>query len=443
MSPGSLASRFAEHLRIRRAGLAEDLEAVGFDALLLESGRPRLFFRDDQSPPFRTNPHFLHFCPHPGPDNLLLLPKDGQPILLALIADDYWHEPPTLGEDLFWASGFRIRRSASRREQAAALLAEMGSRRIAAISETPHLSQALGMAHNPRPLLSRLEWRRAVKTPYEIDCISEANGVAARGHRMAEEAFYAGGSEAAIHRAFMAGVGGSEGELPYPTIVALNEKGAILHYEGKRSDVEGGRSLLIDAGVEVRGYASDITRTRAGRRASDEFRGLLAAMEEAQLGLVDEVRAGRPWAEVQMAAHHALAGALRDQGVLRVAPEAAVESGLSRAFFPHGVGHFLGLQVHDVGGRLRDPEGRVAPPPKSHAALRTTRILEAGMVVTVEPGVYFIESLLRPHREGKGASAVNWSAVDALAPYGGVRIEDNVVATGAAPRNLTREHLPD
>ncbi len=440
MSRESLAQSFTHHLEIRLAGLVEDLESTGFDAVLVDSGRQRFFFRDDQSPAFRTNAHFLHFCPFAGPNNLLLLTRDETPVLFALLAEDFWYEPPSLG-DPFWAGGFRIVRSSSRREQAGALLAELENRRTASISEKPHLAEMFDLTHNPAPLLARMDWRRAVKTPYEIQCISEANEVAARGHRMAESAFRDGGSEAAIHRAFMAGVGGVEAELPYPTIVALDEKGAILHYEGKRPDHAPGRSLLIDAGTETRGYASDITRTCAGEGASDDFRALIAAMDRAQLDLVAESRAGRPWAEVHLAAHHALASVLREQQILRVSPEEAVESGLSRAFFPHGIGHFLGLQVHDVGGHLRDPDGRVVPPPKSDPALRTTRVLEPGTVVTIEPGIYFIESLLAPWREGENASAVNWEAVDALAPFGGVRIEDDVVVTGDGPRNLTREYL--
>ncbi len=439
MPESSLAARFGEHLERALAGLADDLRAVGHDALVVESGRPRLFFRDDQAPPFRANPHFLHLCPWAVPDQILLAAPGDEPVLMALLADDFWHEPPVL-EDPFWAGGFRIVRCRSRREQIAALLAELEERRAALIGETPHLAGALGLDRNPPALLSRIEWRRAVKTPYEIDCIAEANRVAACGHRMAEAAFRMGGSEEVIHRAFMVGVGGTEGELPYPTIVALDEKGAVLHYEGKRAGGHTGRSLLIDAGAEVRGYASDITRTRAGDGAGEGFRALVAAVERAQLGLVEEVRAGRPWAEVHTAAHFALAGALGECGVLRVSAEEAVETGLSRAFFPHGIGHFLGLQVHDVGGHLRDPEGRVAPPPGAYPALRSTRVLERGTVVTVEPGVYFIESLLGPHREG---AAVDWGVVEELAPYGGVRIEDNVVATEIGPRNLTREHLPD
>ena len=116
----------------------------------------------------------------------------------------------------------------------------------------------------------------------------------------------------------------------------------------------------------------------------------------------------------------------------------------ARRFFPHGLGHFLGIQVHDVGGHLADPDGRRAPPPKAHPMLRSTRTLEPGHVLTVEPGVYFIEMLLDGWRNGTESrrDAINWEAVDALAPYGGVRIEDNVLVTDTGPRNLTREHLP-
>ena len=156
------------------------------------------------------------------------------------------------------------------------------------------------------------------------------------------------------------------------------------------------------------------------------------------------MRAGRPWAELHHEAHLALSGVLKDEKVINLSPEEAVDTGLSRVFFPHGLGHFLGIQVHDVGGHLADPDGRRAPPPKAHPMLRSTRTLEPGHVLTVEPGVYFINMLLDRWRHGKQArrAAINWDAVDALTPYGGVRIEDNVLVTETGPRNLTREHLP-
>jgi Xaa-Pro dipeptidase len=107
------------------------------------------------------------------------------------------------------------------------------------------------------------------------------------------------------------------------------------------------------------------------------------------------------------------------------------------------VGHHLGIQVHDVAGHQSDPGGTPAPPPKEHPYLRNTRTIEAGHVFTIEPGLYFIPMLLRRFRSGPDAQAFDWARIDALTPFGGVRVEDNVLVTPAGPRNLTREQLPD
>ena len=439
----ALASSFREHLENRLEGISEDLQKTGYAALVLVAGGQYFYFRDDQPAPYRANAHFLHFCPFEGPGHVLLLRPGKKPFLAALCPDDFWYEPKRIG-DAFWTEGFRIVECSSRKRQIAEIAKRLPNARAAAIGESAGVAEALGLAQNPQALLTRLDWRRAIKTAYEIKCISEANRIGAEGHLAAEAAFRGGGSELEIHRAFLAAIGGLEADLPYPTIVGLNEKGAVLHYEGKRPDVRDGKSLLIDAGARVRGYASDITRTFAASSADGRFRSLISAMEGAQQDLCEDVLAGRPWAELHHEAHLALSGVLQDENVIHLAPEDAVDSGLSRVFFPHGLGHFLGIQVHDVGGHLADPDGRRAPPPKAHPMLRSTRTLEPGHVLTVEPGVYFIEMLLDRWRNGKQSrrDAVNWDAVDALAPYGGVRIEDNVLVTDTAPRNLTREHLP-
>ncbi len=432
---------WAEHLALRLAGVSEDLGACGYAAVVIGAGAPYVHFRDDQPAPFRANAHFLHFCPVEAPHHLLLLRPGKKPFLAAHCPDDFWYEPQRIGKP-DWAAGFKVAECGSRRAQVTEIARRLPSKRSAFIGEHPAVAELLGLAWNPQDLLNRMDWRRAIKTDYEVDRISEANRVAAEGHLAAEAAFHAGGSELDIHRAFVEAVGDEEAALPYPTIVGLNEKGAVLHYEGKRRDVREGRSLLIDAGARVAGYASDITRTRAGAKASDRFRSLAAAMEGAQQALCDEVRDGRPWAELHAEAHLALSGVLKDEGVIRVAADEAVDRGLSRVFFPHGLGHFLGIQVHDVGGHLAAPDGSRAAPPEGHPSLRTTRTLEAGHVITMEPGVYFIPMLLEKWRAGKRRSAVDWDAVEELLPYGGVRIEDNLLVTGGAPRNLTREHLP-
>ncbi len=124
--------------------------------------------------------------------------------------------------------------------------------------------------------------------------------------------------------------------------------------------------------------------------------------------------------------------------MVKTSADEAIERRLTSAFFPHGVGHLLGLQVHDVGGHQASLEGGEAKPPEEHPFLRNTRILEPGQVVTIEPGIYFIPLLLEPHRAGDGAAAVDWDLVDRLLPHGGIRIEDNVVCTEDGPDDLTR-----
>jgi Xaa-Pro dipeptidase len=116
-----------------------------------------------------------------------------------------------------------------------------------------------------------------------------------------------------------------------------------------------------------------------------------------------------------------------------------VAGGISSTFFPHGLGHLIGLQVHDVAGFARDENGATIPQPEGHPYLRLTRTLEPGMVTTIEPGLYFIDMLLAELQAKPAAKDVNWAKVDAFRKYGGIRIEDDVVCTEGDPLNLTRE----
>ena len=116
-----------------------------------------------------------------------------------------------------------------------------------------------------------------------------------------------------------------------------------------------------------------------------------------------------------------------------------MQTGVSSAFFPHGIGHGIGLQVHDVAGFAESDRGGSIPRPDGHPYLRLTRVLEPGMAVTIEPGIYFIDSLLGAARADGRGRAIDWKRVEALRPFGGIRIEDNVVAQAGGPRNLTRE----
>jgi Xaa-Pro dipeptidase len=296
---------------------------------------------------------------------------------------------------------------------------------------------------NSEKLVARLDWDRAYKTPYEEETLLEANRIAAAGFTAAEAAFRSGASEMEIHQAFLAACGTTEAALPYPTIVAQDEKSSVLHYQRKRGRLPKAASvLLLDAGAPLRGYGSDITRTWT-KAADPVFTALIAGMEEIQRRLTAAVRPGVPYLDLHVEAHRLVAALLSDAKIVHVSGDEAFDRGLSRPFFPHGLGHFLGIQVHDVGGRLSDPEGNVAPPPAIYPSLRTTRRIEEGMLFTIEPGLYFIPMLLEPLRGGPDATAVNWPLVDRLVRCGGIRIEDDVFVTPEGHRNLTRPFLPN
>jgi Xaa-Pro dipeptidase len=163
------------------------------------------------------------------------------------------------------------------------------------------------------------------------------------------------------------------------------------------------------------------------------------ALDAAQRLLCDEVVAGRDYRDVHLTAHRVLGDVMQQIGLTKLSGQAALEAGVTSVFFPHGIGHLLGLQVHDVGGVLGDSQGHERKRPEGHPYLRLTRMLEPGVVVTVEPGIYLIDSLLAAAHADQRRAHIDWSVVEELKPFGGVRIEDNVVTTASKPENMTRE----
>jgi Xaa-Pro dipeptidase len=425
------------HLATLTARAAEALGASNFDRLVIHSGVERPAFLDDQTYPFRTNPHFLWWVPlDQAPRCLLQIEPGVKPLLLFHAPRDYWHKPPSIPEEP-WTRQFEIRPVRDWAEVCSAL--PRPDARTAFIGEPFAELEDLGFESiNPPALLRRLHEHRVRKTAYELHCLRAASRLGARGHRAAYRAFRTGASEYAIHQAFVTACGLREGELPYAAIVARGTNGATLHYQQlERTAPASPTSLLIDAGAASRGYASDITRTYAAH--DGEFATLVAGMEQLQQSLCAAVRPGIDWRDLHLTAHRLLAELLRDAGILRVDPDAALDADLSSVFLPHGLGHLLGLQVHDVAGFHPSPDAPPVPPPPGHEALRLTRVLEAGFVVTMEPGLYFIDPLLERARAGTQASAVDWATVDRLRQYGGIRIEDDLVVTDNGHENLTRD----
>jgi Xaa-Pro dipeptidase len=449
-APVGPSPSFSAHLETVVQRVTPILGACGYDSLVIHSGTQRLAFLDDQSFPLRSNPHFLWWVPlRDAPDCLLQFTPGRKPVLVFQSADDFWHKPAQL-PDAAWTQCFDIRAVNSADQARTALDPVSGL--TAFIGEPFDGLADFGFSSvNPPQLLRRLHEQRVHKTPYEIDCLRAASLLGARGHLAAQAAFHQGGSEFAIHQAFLDGCMLREQELPYQAIVALNDNCATLHYQQleRRAPAER-HSMLIDAGAQRHGYASDITRTYAA--SGGDFQALIDGMEALQQSLCAAVRPGLDWRELHLTTHQLLAELLIEQQLIYTDAEQAVRSGLTSVFLPHGLGHLLGLQVHDVGGRLPDPDGPQLDPPAGHQYLRLTRVLEPGFVVTMEPGLYFIDSLLEKAMTGQHGNAINWRRVQTLRPCGGIRIEDNLILTADGCENLTRDafqlletarHLPD
>lgn len=430
-----LVPLYAEHLALMERRAEEALARGGFDHLVVPSGGLHYQVFDDRDYPYAVNPQFKAWLPLTRvPDSWLVYTPGQRPKVIYHQPFDYWHVVPAAPTG-WWVDHFDIQII---RKPADALALLPGPAARCAILGEPQSALGDYQPNNPEAVVNYLEYQRSYKSAYEIALMREAQRLAVRGHRAAEAAFREGKSEFAIHMAYCAAVGQDPAELPYGNIVALNEHGAVLHYmELDRQAPAAPRSFLIDAGASFHGYASDITRTYAADSAG-EFQALIDAVDQVQVALGQAVRAGVDYKQLHLDAHLRLMGILKDFGVLKVSPEAALASGVSFAFFPHGLGHPIGLQVHDVAGFAESDRGGRIPRPEGHPYLRMTRTLEPGMVVTIEPGIYFIDMLLDEAKKNGHADSIDWARVDAFRPYGGIRIEDEVLCTDGAPLNLTR-----
>lgn len=433
MNSTLLASLYKDHVAHLVRSYSSVMERTGFDAIVIHSGalKKRTEY-DDQYWPLRATPHFQHWLPLAQPDCVVTVVAGKKPKLYWPVETSFWEKQPAPELSLF-EDHFEVDRSPQ--------FAPPASGRIAFIGEERSRAEAWGIEHeNPKPLLKELDHLRSQKTAYEIECLAEANRRAALGHTSVLQAFREGSaSELELHLRYLGATKQDDHETPYKNIVALDENGATLHHVTYGKTAPKGESLLLDAGATFLGYCSDITRTWVKGRgeAANIFESLLEKMEEMQIRLCDHARVGRPYEELHNESHREVSRILADAKIVRLSPEEIDSKGISRHFYPHGLGHSLGLQCHDVGCAEIKPKSE-------NPFLRNTSPIEEAQVFTIEPGLYFIQGLLKELREGEHAGAIDWKLVDALSPLGGIRIEDDLVIgkAGSPARNLTREVLP-
>ncbi len=286
-------------------------------------------------------------------------------------------------------------------------------------------------------LIDALTYCRVLKTDWELDQMREACRVNDLAYTEVMKSIRPGMFEYEL-KAIFSKVNLENGLLldAYNGIFASGVNASILHYVENNSKVNDGDLFLMDAGYECNGYAADYTRTFPANGTFTETQaGIYNAVLNAQNQVIEEVKPGAKMEDLHMLAARVMMQGLLDLGVLKGSLDEIMEENIFALFFPHGLGHFLGLDTHDVGGYPKGVDRIDRPGIKF---LRARRELLPGMVITIEPGLYFVPAVLEPAIEDpEKAKYLNIERVKSLMNFGGIRIEDDVVVTETGYENLT------
>lgn len=223
-------------------------------------------------------------------------------------------------------------------------------------------------------------------------------------------------------------------EQAYHCIMAAGTAGATLHYVKNDAPLEGKLNILCDAGAEASCYASDVTRAfPINGKFSKESREIYELVLKMQEECIEKCTAGVLWDDVHAHAHRVAIDGLLRLGILKGEAEELFRERTSVAFFPHGLGHYLGMDTHDTGG---NPEYSDTDPMFRY--LRVRGMVQAGSVITVEPGIYFCRFIIEPYLNNPEQSKyIDAKVLERYWEVGGVRIEDNIHVLEGGYKNLT------
>ncbi|MBD3178797.1 MAG: M24 family metallopeptidase [Candidatus Latescibacteria bacterium] len=283
--------------------------------------------------------------------------------------------------------------------------------------------------------------QRSIKSDEEVAEIEKALDISWEMYRTAMRHIKAGLHEYEVCGKVQASVLARDSHLSFPIIFSVH--GETLHNHSHVNMMEEGDIVIMDSGAESPlHYASDITRTipvsgEFTRRQKDIYETVL----QAQLDAIEMMKPGVLNLDCHLKAAHTIAAGLTSIGLMKGDPGDAVEAGAHALFFPHGLGHMMGLDVHDMEGLNEDLVGYDENVTRSDqfglAYLRLARELEPGFVLTVEPGIYFIPELIdRWKDEGKFSEFIDYHEVGKYRTFGGIRIEDDVLITASGHRVL-------
>lgn len=447
------------HFRRRRAQLLERIERP---TLLLAGGwRARNY---PQNPyPFRADSNVLFLVADPEPDSALLLdPQDGTVTMFVherTAEDALWHGPVPSFEEMRELHG--VDAVAAVEGLAAAVAKKAAGREIdsLAVADPAATAQARAItgqdlvfedpARVGRPeLVQAIGGLRLIKDEEELAAIRRAAAVTREAHLAAILHTRAGIYEQELV-GLVEGAFARHGGVPaYNTILSV--RGEVLHNHAHDRLLKETDIVLLDGGAELRsGYCADVTRSwPVGGTFGAEGAEIYDIVLRAQLAAIEAVRPGVRYRDLHLLACRVIADGLAQMGLLRGEVDGLVESGAHALFFPHGLGHLLGLDVHDMeafGDAIGYEKGRVRSEQFGLAYLRMDLDLRPGMVFTIEPGVYFVPAILHdPKMRERFAGQVAFDRAEefltmhGLRGFGGIRIEDDVLCTKSGFEVLTR-----
>lgn len=421
--------------RERRRRIAKGLPLEGC-ILLISSGEPiPLPETSDQVYPFRAHADYVYASGLDVPGAVLAFDPEWGP-------EDGWLSfvPEVTEDERVWEG--REQPPGRPVRQLEAWLNERSGRRVCNLgADAGHHVVDTAVTSRCRASFQHIRRR---KDAHEIALLKKAAAATAEGFNNIRDTIKPGVSERLIQIELEAGFFRKGGNRTgYDSIVASGPNAAVLHFAPGQRTVSPGEFVLIDAGAEVDRYVCDVSRTFVVGEPSAFQRDLYQIVLDAEKAAIARCHPFAEWRDIHLGAATSMAEGLVDMGVMRGNAQSLVERAAHTLFFPHGIGHMVGLGVRDASGvalgrrRSEDP------------ALKTLRCdlpIETGYVMTVEPGLYFIPPLLNdPARRKRYRDAVNWEVVDQHLGIGGVRIEDNIlvreegepeILTAAIPKDL-------
>lgn len=297
--------------------------------------------------------------------------------------------------------------------------------------------QKMGFSVNTDSLLAALTECRVHKSPWEAEQMREAGRLTSLAHRAVMQFVKPGQKEYQL-KAVFEGTGAKENvfQQAFQGIYAAGKNASVLHYMERESELKNGEMILVDAGLEYNGYAGDVTRTfPVNGKFTDAQAQVYQTCLDAHLIAIENCKPGMPTEELHLLAAKTILSGLKKMNLVYGEIEELMDANVFALFFPHGLGHFLGIDTHDVGGYKKGVEPIQRP---GIQYLRARRTLEPGMVMTIEPGVYFIEALLVPAFSDVNYSKyLNQDELKKWLNFGGIRIEDDILITENGYENLT------